>query len=592
MPTLIDTVNAEIKSLEERISSATFIEKTAEKMAEEISDADISAALEHLSQTFGLLRKKAVKLRRTRENQTQLLDAHGKDIAPAKLKEQCITHSSIKYHNDIIILTRGTLFCVHKNIENKTHGITRLKIGYKIKNREIIKDSPVFLKIITRKKSAHEKTKAQSDAEMQVARHFEGTDYNATTERPYKEYMKSISVTKYSGVTLVDALNVYQFTPLQLIDLVVQLLQMIVAINKAGYVHRDIKLDNSTIMPDPDNVGYYKLYVIDYGYAKKLKRGVLKGTLCGTPGYLTPYLENKRKVDSKDKNFSYNFFTDLYAGAISIKKAFESCIADDQLSCAEKTVFDDLNQFVSEILSNQVFKNDMPQLNQTQIESSIADFSHRIQDLKKTQPVPQRSTETLEINNIVAKLKKELKEKQAQKTQLIAQFSQKNRGKKSDTSSDDSPVSPEVVTIKNAISISVKEYENYSKRCCCCSLFNKKHGYLGLKRAKDLMEEIHKSTDLDAIKKALSLCFGSYFRENAGLNKHSLISYILSNQTLVSELKLEKATGSFNEETTDFFLTTSSKELTEVRKRAKFFLKAECDQDLAETLHTRKSSSI
>jgi serine/threonine protein kinase len=590
MPTLIDTVNAEIKSLEERISSATFIEKTAEKMAEEISDADISAASEHLPQTFGLWRKKAVKLRRTRENQTQLLDAHGKDIAPEKLKEQCITHSSIKYHNDIIILTRGTLFCVHKNIENKTHGITRLKIGYKIKNRKMVKDSPVFLKIITRTKSAHEKTKAQSDAEMQAARHFEGTDYNATTERPYKEYMKSISVTKYSGMTLVDALNVYQFTPLQLMDLAVQLLQMIVAINKAGYVHRDIKLDNSTIMPDPDNVGYYKLYVIDYGYAHKLKHGVLKGNLCGTLGYLTPYLEDVHN-GKKGTVCLYGFFTDLYAGAISCREMLRK-VATVQLSRAEKTVFDDLNQFVSEILSNQVFKNDMPQLNQTQIESSIADFSHRVQDIKKTQPVPQRSTETLEINNIVAKLKKELKEKQAQKTQLIAQFSQKNRGKKSDTSSDDSPVSPEVVTIKNAISIFVKEYENYSKRCCCCSLFNKKHGYLGLKRAKDLMEEIHKSTDLDAIKKALSLCFGSYFRENAGLNKHSLISYILSNQTLVSELKLEKATGSFNEETTDFFLTTSSKELTEVRKRAKFFLKAECDQDLAETLHTRKSSSI
>ncbi|MBU1238858.1 serine/threonine protein kinase [Myxococcota bacterium] len=90
------------------------------------------------------------------------------------------------------------------------------------------------------------------------------------------------------GVTLRDLLEeVYVLEELEIVEIVLQVLDAIVACHKKGVIHRDLKPENVMLVgPDEKQVK-----LIDFGMAKLLYDGInltIDGQLFGTPQYLAP----------------------------------------------------------------------------------------------------------------------------------------------------------------------------------------------------------------------------------------------------------------------------------------------------------------
>lgn len=79
--------------------------------------------------------------------------------------------------------------------------------------------------------------------------------------------------------------------PDQVISILLQVCDALIAAHAAGVVHRDLKLDNIFLVDNPDEPSMPKIKLLDWGIAKVINHDVkhtVEGQLVGTPQYLAP----------------------------------------------------------------------------------------------------------------------------------------------------------------------------------------------------------------------------------------------------------------------------------------------------------------
>ncbi len=79
--------------------------------------------------------------------------------------------------------------------------------------------------------------------------------------------------------------------PDQVIGILLQICDALIAAHAAGIVHRDLKLDNVFLVDNPDEPQLPRVKLLDWGIAKVLSHDVkhtIEGQLVGTPQYLAP----------------------------------------------------------------------------------------------------------------------------------------------------------------------------------------------------------------------------------------------------------------------------------------------------------------
>ncbi|HWQ33487.1 MAG TPA: protein kinase [Blastocatellia bacterium] len=116
-----------------------------------------------------------------------------------------------------------------------------------------------------------------------------------------------------AGETLRERLSAGPLSPLEALDVAVQVAGALQAAHAAGIVHRDIKPENIMLRPD----GYVK--VLDFGLARVAERGrfqsdpesptiiraeTIPGTVMGTAHYMSPEQARGLKVDGRSDIFS------------------------------------------------------------------------------------------------------------------------------------------------------------------------------------------------------------------------------------------------------------------------------------------------
>ncbi len=79
--------------------------------------------------------------------------------------------------------------------------------------------------------------------------------------------------------------------PDQVIDILLQICDALIAAHAANIVHRDLKLDNVFLVDNPDAPSAPRVKLLDWGIAKVINHDVrhtIEGQLVGTPQYLSP----------------------------------------------------------------------------------------------------------------------------------------------------------------------------------------------------------------------------------------------------------------------------------------------------------------
>ena len=71
-----------------------------------------------------------------------------------------------------------------------------------------------------------------------------------------------------------------------------QLLQAVASIHKKSIVHRDIKPENILLKSSSNESGGRKVCLADFGIACFATDDNLTSQVCGTPGFIDPYILN------------------------------------------------------------------------------------------------------------------------------------------------------------------------------------------------------------------------------------------------------------------------------------------------------------
>ena len=110
----------------------------------------------------------------------------------------------------------------------------------------------------------------------------------------------------------------------EILNIVIQCCEALVAAHNAGIIHRDIKPENIMVRPD----GYVK--ILDFGLAKLTEprdgdseqfAETLKGTIMGTPAYMSPEQASGTKVDNRTDLWSIGVvFYELLTGVNPFKR--------------------------------------------------------------------------------------------------------------------------------------------------------------------------------------------------------------------------------------------------------------------------------
>jgi eukaryotic-like serine/threonine-protein kinase len=103
--------------------------------------------------------------------------------------------------------------------------------------------------------------------------------------RPY------IVMERLEGQPLAYRADDGKILPDQVIAILLQVCDALIAAHAAGIVHRDLKLDNVFLVDNPDDLATPRVKVLDWGIAKVLSHDVhhtVEGQLVGTPQYLAP----------------------------------------------------------------------------------------------------------------------------------------------------------------------------------------------------------------------------------------------------------------------------------------------------------------
>jgi len=100
-----------------------------------------------------------------------------------------------------------------------------------------------------------------------------------------------IVMERLDGQSLSHRAHEAKILPDQVIALLLQMCDALIAAHAAGIVHRDLKLDNIFLCDSPEDPSTPRVKVLDWGIAKVIAHDVhhtIEGQLVGTPQYLSP----------------------------------------------------------------------------------------------------------------------------------------------------------------------------------------------------------------------------------------------------------------------------------------------------------------
>lgn len=103
--------------------------------------------------------------------------------------------------------------------------------------------------------------------------------------RPY------IVMERLEGQALSTRADEGKVLPDQIIGILLQVCDALIAAHAAGIVHRDLKLDNIFLVDNVEDPSHPKVKLLDWGIAKVINHDVkhtIEGQLVGTPQYLSP----------------------------------------------------------------------------------------------------------------------------------------------------------------------------------------------------------------------------------------------------------------------------------------------------------------
>ena len=119
--------------------------------------------------------------------------------------------------------------------------------------------------------------------------------------RPY------IVMERLEGQSLSARADGSRIQPDQVIAILLQICDALIAAHAAGIVHRDLKLDNIFLVDNPDEPSHPRVKLLDWGIAKVINQDVrqtVEGQLVGTPQYLSP--EQARGIEVSPQTDVYS----------------------------------------------------------------------------------------------------------------------------------------------------------------------------------------------------------------------------------------------------------------------------------------------
>jgi serine/threonine-protein kinase len=123
-------------------------------------------------------------------------------------------------------------------------------------------------------------------------------------KRPY------LVMERLEGVSLAQRAEEGKLLPDQVISILLQVCDALIAAHATGIIHRDLKLDNVFLIDNPDDPKRPRAKILDWGIAKviaehaKSTRHTIDGQLIGTPQYLSP--EQARGGELTEKTDVYS----------------------------------------------------------------------------------------------------------------------------------------------------------------------------------------------------------------------------------------------------------------------------------------------
>ncbi|MBA2544807.1 MAG: serine/threonine protein kinase, partial [Deltaproteobacteria bacterium] len=124
--------------------------------------------------------------------------------------------------------------------------------------------------------------------------------------RPY------LVMERLEGVSLAQRADDGKLFPDQVISILLQICDALIAAHATGIIHRDLKLDNVFLIDNPDDPKHPRVKLLDWGIAKvivedhgrRTQHQTVDGQLIGTPQYLSPEQARGGEVSTKTDVYS------------------------------------------------------------------------------------------------------------------------------------------------------------------------------------------------------------------------------------------------------------------------------------------------
>lgn len=174
----------------------------------------------------------------------------------------------------------------------------------------------------------------------------------------------SIVMEHFSSITLTDLISQREVSEHQALDIMTQLLEFLVDINRRSFAHRDLKPDNILIKEKKEEKRY-SIRVIDFGLAQNMMVPVsqMVNKYCGTPGFAAPEIYQAADYSASIDVFSLGcIFYALLTGKLlfkpeknkqSVKEANQACQIKESLKLAQAVC----SETTFELLKNMLQKN-------------------------------------------------------------------------------------------------------------------------------------------------------------------------------------------------------------------------------------------